>query len=463
MAILFKKTAVILFLLSHHVFAAAASSSGNEEQAIGSKRKSGTTSSYGLRQKKKAGTVQELSPLGVAEQRSSGGSSSATLSSSAATCTSVLSAENLSDLDSFDLFGFSLGEIVDEVEQPLSEAVLIDTIIEAVRQEDLAQIQSLFIQHPQIFVKINELSDSLGGFSPFMHAIISRNRPLVEFFISTGQVDPNSISKSDKDVIFLILEQFSGDIELVKQLLVSSRVEISSKNALTILNHLRILASPLFEPLVKALISVRHRSIKKALLLLAKDAVCQDDTQTLHLLASNGVSINLKYFCGSYLIHFATTRGNVEMIAILLHYGASIDAISEPLNISALQIAYYDGNYDLARALIRVSGARAGLEDVIKRSIDDGSFPLFFDLLLSLGDLSNFILPGGYNLITYCLSIDCPALLSLVLNPTIFPSGYSVIDQQGRSILTMEIPEKCAETLAATICRIRNPEITQDA
>ena len=58
-------------------------------------------------------------------------------------------------------------------------------------------------------ININNPAFELGGISPFMAAIRSGNRAMVDFLVSTGKVDPNAVSDVGVDVMQMVTEKFA--------------------------------------------------------------------------------------------------------------------------------------------------------------------------------------------------------------------------------------------------------------
>ena len=502
MAIMFKKTAVMLFLLSHHVLASNSSDFAIEtgkrkSDALGMSLRdretikktekilcsSGKPESESIEKSKPRRIVRKSnstrtqkkipkkSPLGVTESLTPlTADSLAFLSSSPDSDINLSDESNVvlaSDWDNFALFNDDdehanghVEEHVDEPVQELNEEFLIGNLIQSVKEGRLDSVRGIYSQFPEIFNSINDISEYLGSLSPFMYAVCTENRPMVEFLLSTGIVDPNATATADIGVLTMVIEVF-GDAGLVRDLLTSGSVKILTEPAFRALFNLNNKKSDRFLPIVDVMASLKQLPIISALIVLAKDAVCADDVDLVRFLDSRGVPMRYKYKNNMSFIHYAAARGNSVMVNLLLDIGVPIDALSGITGISALQIAFYDKNYDLVRFLIQ-KGARAGLEEVIGLAIEGSVRDVFNTFIFTAGDLSNFVLPGGYNLLTFCIEMDRPEFLAICLYRLLYPIDTFTPDQEGRTIYRMDLPENASADLRSIVEIYRDSFLTRN-
>ena len=496
MAIMFKKTAVILFLLSHHVFVAA---SGTEQPNLTGKR---TVNGMSLRDKaalrpssktveqveligpKKrrrvvkrknlASTPNHPSPLGITNllANSSGSTTIATVDSSSPSTASVLMTnESEVDIANWDSFNFNFGgddDINDNAADlkdgddflHSNEAFLTGEMIQAIKKGNLAAVRESHRQVPEVFVNINNPAFELGGISPFMYAIRSGNRAMVDFLVSTGKVDPNAVSDVGDNVMQMIIEQFA-DVELVKNILRNSTIKITHLSAFKLLCYLRDNLHPMFAPVIEVMTSLKQKPMIAALIVLAKDAVTSGRIKLVKFLGQKGVPLNLPYKNNMSFIHFAANRGDIKMTDLLLKNGADIDALAYDAGLSPLQIALYNGKFALVLHLMK-KGARIGLDEVLEDSIDNERFDILDEFLELPGDLSYFTLSDHYNLITYSIAKDRPTFLKHCLTKCPQKFNLFVCDEAGRTIYNMPLPKYASDDLRQIVDGLRNSLLTPD-
>lgn len=497
MAIMFKKTAVILFLLSHHVFVTA---SGTEQPNVTGKR---TVNGMSLRDKAalkpSSQTVEQVDPIGPKKRRrvvkrknlasipsqpsplgitdllanSSGSTTIATVESSSPSAASVLMTnESEVDIANWDSFNFNLGEedeIINGNAADLedgddflhsNEAFLTGEMIQAIKKGNLAAVREIHRQVPGAFDNINNPAFELGGISPFMYAIRSGNRAMVDFLVSTGKVDPNAVSDVGVDVMQMVTGKFA-DAELVMNILRNSTIKITPLAALRLLFYLRDNLHSMFFPVIEVMASLKEIPMIGALIVLAKDAVVSGNMVLVSFLGQKGVPLNLPYKKYMSFIHYAAERGDIEMTDLLLYFGANIDALANNSNLSPLKIALYNGNFALVFHLMK-QGARIGLDEVIEDSIDNGRVDILAEFLALAGDLSYFTLSDHYNLITYSIAKDRPTFLEYCL--TKYPQKFNlfVCDEAGRTIYNMPLPKNASDELRQIVDRLRNSLLTPD-
>ena len=452
MAIMFKKTAVILFLLSQHVFV---SSSASELK----KRKISRSAFNPMALRSRTVSPSAVNELSSPSTSSSSSTISTSSSSSNAAAATLTGASDV-DIPEWEKIHFAgvdemhANDFIGSSNQALEEDFFSKKLLEDIHKGDLAQVQAVFNQCPAVFSVINDLSDFFGGISPFLHAVKSKDRPMVDFLVSTGKVDPNAKSSPFYYVLSSVIEDFE-DAKLVKSILDSSEIKIDVNPAFRIMEKLILYESPLFTPVMDAMIAGGKKDIVAVFIVMAKDAVCNNNTKLVRLFAAHNVPLHLKYKSGIYFLHFAAIRNHLEMVDLLLELGAPIDCLCGNENFSALEVAYYGGKYALASHLIS-KGAIAGLEKVVMHAIDNHIVDVFHAFACNRRDFSSFILPNGYNVITYCIAMDRPDFLSSCLHRIDYSADLYIPDRENRTIYTMELPANASGYLRTIIESERN-------
>jgi hypothetical protein len=107
----------------------------------------------------------------------------------------------------------------------------------------------------------------------------------------------------------------------------------------------------------------RHRSVttklsEDALMDLFR-AVGNNDLQTVRYLVEKGVPVNIQIPDGPTLLMFAAQEGNVDIVKILLRYGAKVNIViqKQGFNFTALSYARSNGHEEVV-SLLRQAGAK---------------------------------------------------------------------------------------------------------
>ena len=401
---------------------------------------------------------------------SSGSTTIATVESSSSAASALMTNESEVDISNWDSFNFNLGGEDESINGNAAdledgddflhsnEAFLTGEMIQAIKKGNLAAVREIHRQIPGAFDNINKPAFELDGVSPFMYAIRSGNRAMVDFLVSTGKVDPNAVSDVGVDVMQMVTGKFA-DAELVMNILRNSTIKITTLSAFKLLCYLRDNLHPMFFPVIEVMTSLKEKPMIAAMIVLAKDAVVSGNLILVSFLGQQGVPLNMPYKNGMSFIHYAANRGDIEMTDLLLQYGADIDTLAANAGLSPLQIALYNGKFALVLYLMQ-RGARIGLDEVIEDSIDNGRVDILAYFISSSGDLSFFTLPDHYNLITYSIAKDRPAFLNYCLAN--FPQKFNlfVCDEAGRTIYNMQLPENASAELKLIVDGQRNSLLT---
>lgn len=441
MAVIFKKTAVLLFLVSH-ALASSSKRNNNKRENKGSTR----TRSQSL-------SKQNQSPLGASPD------CVASLSSPSSGATACLQNLKLSDtmspeeLDSFELFGKSYESqesievkdiLVDDnirsFKKPRQE-VAIENIPErlmtAINSENVETIRELL----QTDIDINSFV-SFTGYTYFMHAVLSGNPDILELFLSTGKVNPNIIDADGFDILSLTLSHFG--LDMAKRLL-TLPISLHPSTAITVLLNLYKNTIPVFYPMIDAMFETKQRCLEAALISMTRFAVSEEDLDLLKYLHSLGISLKHR-FNGSYLIHFAVNRNNIDIINFLIENGkVDIDAVTGNTNLSAMVIACMNQNYKLVSHFIRM-GAKVGIEYCIAMAMINNDLTPLETLIETNGsDLDKLVFPGQSNLLTFAVIVDNVQALRLLLGSGKIDPNCA--DSTGRTIFTIKSPEEMSAEL----------------
>lgn len=310
----------------------------------------------------------------------------------------------------------------------------------AVRKRDLTLISKLVVAGAEINAKA------------FMSAVKHNERNIVDYFLSTNRFDPNVIIQGTNHIEVALTNLGA---EYVKRILATynGQYKINPFTLMTLVNRLMIKKSPLIKTLAQISIDpCMKKNVQGPFTLAIRNAVILNDAELFRFFHFCGIPIDTVYpsskVSGSKLIHFAAIAGHVEMIDLLLELGENVDRLTGS-GFSVLETAMINKKYQMAAELIK-RGAKIGLAQSIQTAIQCNELSIVEGLLLSTSeDLTNFILPNGYNLITFAISSDRPQILRSLLSSSRI--NLFQFDQFQQNIYNMTIPVEASEELVAII------------
>ena len=369
---------------------------------------------------------------------SSSSSLAASVYSSSTTTTSAISTSSSTSSSSTSSSSSAVSSFASPA--PGIASYINDSLLAAIKIGDLDAIQRVISYDVEM---INCLSMSTGT-TPFMQAIMSGNRKVVDFFLETGMVDPNVFVTEGQNVILLAAKYL--DMSYVRRIL---NVPIKFQPLYAMRAIYRILQSESENPqtteIIRTMIETRQPVIISFFVASGEYAVCTDNLALLRFLHTNGIPLNQMYE-GMSLIHYAAARGNVEILEFLLGIdGSSIDTLTETdEKLSALSVAFLKGHLNVVIYLIE-HGASAGLDHIIMFAIRESHFPILEAFLSIIPFLGENILANGYNLLTWAVMVDNVRSIRMILDSR--KINPLIPDAAGRTIYNMELPENASEDL----------------
>jgi ankyrin repeat protein len=263
------------------------------------------------------------------------------------------------------------------------------------------------------------LSPNNRIFTPFMTAVTSQHKEIVEFFLQRNLVDPNIVLEDGTNALMLLATNF--DDAHVLKLLQGSAIKLNCAVCYNILKQILNQSEDMYTVFTRVLsliVDNRLKFLYPSILYLARLAVVKNNLKFVRFLHAAKVPLNVspgvaEAFPGDRLIHFAASSGLTEMVNLLIDLGSDIDSLNRD-GFSPLSIAFATGYVELVCSLI-TRGAKVYLESCIDSAIYSGNLQIIAALLSTYKDLDNFYLPGGFNLITRTIHFDRAVLLDFIL------------------------------------------------
>ncbi len=217
--------------------------------------------------------------------------------------------------------------------------------------------------------------------TPVMEAVAHNLWDIVDYFISTGKLDPNIVLNQVMSVLVVYCTHTPAfDLSHFHKI-VNGPQKLNPYVLTNALIHLYFNRIPIYRDAITALITGNNPNSRFVEVYFAFLATSECDFGLFKFLEMLNVPLFKLTLNGMTIIHAASELGLLDAIKFLVQdLGANINELTQDDHrLSVIQLAYNYNHFALVCELIKL-GATAGIDDVVKRAIVSNNQQLIISL-----------------------------------------------------------------------------------